>query len=782
MSRVLLVCGLLLLLCGCSRGMIAVNESFSLSPGDTRLAPLGDLSRYQFQFSSSGSFLGSVILNPPPAAAAAPASTNYSVQVLFCSQSALSGLGVVSSVNAFILNVCLDWNLTGFTSACEYRQLLGWNSLLPVNGSVQLQAEVRLGGEGGGAGLSDDFFYFLIFNCAHRVSADSITGNAVSGQYSAIAQSRPGEYLSLSQLPFKSLYVVASALWLLLLGVWCLHLLQHRRWNIRLQAAMLAVPVSKIWVGVPWTLYWHAASRTGLLPWGLGLLADISDALDGVVFVSVLIVIAKGWGVLHAALTRQWRREYVAYVGLLLAAIVAWRLFPLYLLPALVIMALSLFRYIFISVLSNTIAIISTLQSLLQLPQLDPTSTPLWRKLHQYKLYQLSLVLYASLALIVYIWSGIFLLKLPWVNAAGEALLCLALAVAVGWAFWLRPFNPYYYFIVMLYSQRGEQGEPAPASSAAAAAAGAAQGALSDGSAAAGDDSSRRRRERRERRQRRRREEELLGPYAAGGDDAMLDISAGRRALRVQNQDMRLSLLGNDFLEQPPAPRAPPSASSAASPSVDWLPCWRPGMAFPPIPSDPKQWLVTEEEQDAPILILENPDSSLLLGQFVSDVPTAPRIPPEALRFFPPDLVDMLRDDDDSEDEKDKDEEERRQEERRRAQSRGGAAGQGGGDEDDERMAARSPAVRRVSSSSSASPSESSASSARRVSYAPPSLSSSLSGRDSEDSWRREEDDELRAELLARQVSLQQMPAQAAGGEAQGRKIGEDEAKNARQR
>ena len=121
------------------------------------------------------------------------------------------------------------------------------------------------------------------------------------------------------------------------------------------------------------------------------------------------------------------------------------------------------------------------------------------------------------------------------------------------------------------------------------------------------------------------------------------DSERSRRqtALRQQNHHMRAALLNNDYLDQPhrpPSPQLSPSDSFTSAPLL----LWRPGMPVPPFPADPKQWLVTAEEEDAPLLVVHQPDGSIVLGQYASDVPCKVAIPDEALRYFPDELVDML--------------------------------------------------------------------------------------------------------------------------------------------
>ena len=712
-----------------SAAMIDTNVTFQLGSGDLLY---NDRPVPRFSFSSTGNFFLSVTLDRPQSPPAQP--SNYSIQVLFCSSAALSRIGIIgvntqySPIRAF----CPDYDLSTTDTSCEWRVLLGENSAIPPSKYVWTATETSANLE-----LTDDEYTLYIMNCG-AWDADNdfhYMGNALSGQFTFIAQSKPGEYLSLIFIPYKSLYAVSSALWLALLAVWAVHLWRWRAFNIRLQLALVAVPISKAWLGVPFTALYMYASSHGYSNSTWEWASQVSELVDEVVFFTILILIAKGWRILHAELTSRWKKQYVLYMLLLIGASVAWEFGnPAIMMTVLVVAYLLLFQYVFTSVMANTLTIVNTVQAFRPLENhIDPSSLPLWSKLHMYKLYQLALVLYFSISLITYLCASLFLKMLPWVSVAVEQLLALVLGVAVGYGLWLRPFNPYWYWITMLYAQRGEQGGDAGL------------GGAQHSAARAHDDHGSERRERTSRRSSLDRDEQ----------DHIRE-SAGRRALRQQNQDMRAALLHNDHLDQPS--RSPsPSLADSTSFSASSVLLWRPGMPIPPFPADPKQWLVTAEEEDAPLLVVHQPDGSIVLGQYASDVPCKVAIPDEALRYFPDDLVDMLYEADEDE-AKDGEEVEphwrgrrHRANERDEAHHRHTAAAAVAGGVEDERMATSSPAIRRVSSPSQFSFS----SSHHRVSDAPHSVSGSES-----DGWRGADDEDsvpAGAHELSRVVSMQQL-------------------------
>ena len=742
-----------------SRAMIDTNVTFQLSASqstsDLEYQPLDPP---RFTFSSSGSFFLSVTLNPPPPTSPPPPPSNYSVQVLFCSSAALTRLDVLSLQGIPIRRFCPDWSLSLSDTGCEWRVLLGDNTQRPSTFN-QWSASVT----SADVELTDDEYTLFIMNCGAWVDSDNFhyAGNDVSGHFTLIAQSRPGEYLSLTLVPFKSLYAISSVLWLLLMTVWLAHCWQWRWFNIKLQLALLAVPVSRAWLGVPNTAKYVYASRHGVVSEQWEWAAWLSDLVDLVVCFTVLILIAKGWRVLHAELTVRWKKQYVMYMALLVSASVMYKFGQPNLTMTLKVVAyLLLFQYIFTSVMANTLTIVNTVQAFRQLHSVDVTALPLWSKLHMYKLYQLALVLYFSISLITWLCGSLFLKPLPWVSTAVHQLLALLLGVAIMHGLCLRPFNPYWYWITMLYAQRGEQGGDAGLGASHSASVRAQD---EHGSERRGRSSRRSSVERGEQRERTSRRSSV----ERGDQYDRMRESAGRRALRQQNQDMHASLLSNDYLDFPDRPPSPSLSDADPTASPSSL-LWQPGMPVPAFPADPKQWLVTAEEEDAPLLVVHQPDGSIVLGQYASDVPCKVAIPEEALRYFPDDLVDMLLEADEAEG-KDGEEadhyDERARRGRRQANGRerenerhtgaaafSGGAGSGG---DEERMATSSPAVRRVSSPSQFSISSTSR---HRASDAPHSVSDDSS---ESDTWRGADDEDAtgggRGNELSRAVSMQQL-------------------------
>ena len=747
-SPLLLLLSLCLCLCllpSPSHAMIYLNQSFHIPAIDyiATPPPTGSLALYTWQTSSSGSFYVSVTITPPSTPPSTP--TNYSMQAVLCSRSGLTDLGFTSSSppGRMAELLCPDWNLTAAATHCPFTAVLGNHTLLSP---PRWSAEAELHGR-----LDNDWYYLIFMNCAN-IDGNLYKGNDLDGEYSVVAQSRPGEYLSLSYVPHKSLFIVASVLWLLLLLVWAVHLWQHRAWNVRLQVCMLAVPLSKVWLGVPSTLLYLNESSTGLISPSLTLLVSLTTGADALVLFTVLALTAKGWRILHPTLLPLWKKEFALYLVLMLATYVVVLFRPGYLFTVGFILCLMAFRYIFTSVMANTISIINSMQALLVHPLIDPASLPLWHKLHMYKTLQFALVLYFSISLITYFWASFFLSRMPWVEEAMEAAFAIALATTVGYTFALKPFNPYYYPITMLYCQRGEQGELLPSNNAAPSA----------------PSRPRRRRRRAER-------EDGAEPRTASAGRGVEDAdgggeSSGRRALRAQNRDMRASLLEHDYLVAPHAlsPLSPAVSAFTPPPRPSSLTLWHPGLPIPPVPADPKAWLTSPEESSAPILILEQPDRSVVVGQYVSDVPRQPMIPKEALEYFPQELVEMLE-------EGEEEEEEEGEEERGLGFERVGREVRGRVEEGKEERDERERGVERsVGRRGSYSDELSGA-------YVPPSLSSAHSG-DSE-GWRREEEEEEREREerpeIARGVSMQALMHDGAGrsDEDPKRRGGEEERK-----
>jgi len=293
-------------------------------------------------------------------------------------------------------------------------------------------------------------------------------------------------------------------------------------------------------------------------------------------------------------------------------------------------------------VMQNTMSILQQLQLFVGYAEdVDVTLLPLWQKLHMYKVYQLAIVLYFSLDLVCHLGASILLGKLPWMTETMDHALAALLCLVCGYAFWMRPFNPYYYWIVQINSKyqltdnAEEQQEETERNRQTGRTTTNSRESTTTATRAAAEATS-----------------SSADPSPSNQSSSSLissiSSSPSRPSARSTN-DLRASLLDEDDRgghseATVDGGRVLPSASSSSSSfslpnPLNWRPCLSP----PPVPTDSRTWLLTSEEKESPLLILHNPDDSVTIGQFLSPVTDSPSIPNPAKPYFPQQLIHKLK-------------------------------------------------------------------------------------------------------------------------------------------
>lgn len=100
----------------------------------------------------------------------------------------------------------------------------------------------------------------------YRVLQLNCPGDAWRGTMSFIAVNPGGEYLSMSDVPNKTLYLITSFLWTVIYIAWASHVWLYRAFNVRLHTVMVAAPVLKAADSVAQLMYWRLSSETGIEP------------------------------------------------------------------------------------------------------------------------------------------------------------------------------------------------------------------------------------------------------------------------------------------------------------------------------------------------------------------------------------------------------------------------------------------------------------------------------------------------------------------------------------
>jgi len=230
-SRNVLLVGLLFLV-RC-HAMIGQNEHVSLS-SDTRFSIL-----WSFEFASGGSLNFTIDMPSFP-------SSNVSLELLVCTDTEIDHFR-----NTDISTICAAAFPISRNSflPCEWAQQFGPAS---NDGVHSLQMSI--------ASTEHNWYRLLQLNCFEE---------SFEVYLSYIAMNPNGEYLSLSQVPFKALELYAAVGWGILTLLWCINWWRYRFFNVKLQRVITVVPLVKMTVALANLYYWRAESSTGRQPTSL---------------------------------------------------------------------------------------------------------------------------------------------------------------------------------------------------------------------------------------------------------------------------------------------------------------------------------------------------------------------------------------------------------------------------------------------------------------------------------------------------------------------------------
>lgn len=287
---------------------------------------------------------------------------------------------------------------------------------------------------------SRDWYRLLQLNCKK---------DTYLGSYDLTAINPGGEYLSLAEVPYKMLFLVAIVAWSLLLVAWCANWLRYRFFNIKLQRAITSVPFIQIAVSIASMFYWRERSSTGYEPEALYITMFMLSCLSKGIFFICLVFIGKGWGITRNQLGTQELKRIWGMIILLMVAQGVYSKFKGFLLFFLVIMYVLILRYIFASIVENSSTLHTQHQLVRNLNVTNNSSpTPVSIKLQMFKKFQVAMVIYISVDVIFHLWATIFLQSTPWIEDMMEHAITALMAIGVGVALHLRPFNPNFYRIV----------------------------------------------------------------------------------------------------------------------------------------------------------------------------------------------------------------------------------------------------------------------------------------------------------------------------------------------
>jgi hypothetical protein len=421
-----------------SSAMIDTNVDLSCSSDDSFFAA------WSFEFAAGGSYtLISLTLKPSDSWLV----RNNTVQVMLATDSQLDNIR-----SASMDDVCANFPFNYSPVMKNWVMGTGYDN--PVRWAIP---DI----------LSKDWYRLLVLNCA---------GDSFDMVYSDVAVNPGGEYLSLSEVPYKPLFSTFLWIWLAAIGVWSVHVFLYRYFNIGIQSAMLLLPLSKCALCIPSLMYWQSASKNGVYPQGLAWAVLLTATAERVIWFGIAYLLASGWRVTKHALHPLEHRGLSIILCLLALSYFIYELFGGFLIFVLLVAYVLALRVIFAAIVENGNALLRQ-NHMLSRNDIDVDQTPLADKMRMFKSLQVSLLLYVSVDVIFQLWAAIFLKNTPWVGDCAENTLSFLVCVALAWAFRMRPFNPYWLAIMSALIARGPAGEmgaegvPSVRASAAGAAA-----------------------------------------------------------------------------------------------------------------------------------------------------------------------------------------------------------------------------------------------------------------------------------------------------------------------
>lgn len=260
-----------------------------------------------------------------------------------------------------------------------------------------------------------------------------------------VAQNPGGEYLSMNDVPYPTLYAVCTISWIVLLLFWIFRVYQYRIWNIHLQKAMTIIPIFQVVICFLTMISWKEKSRTGYSNDAVETLVFQCDIFyEGAEF-AIFILLAMGWMITRGNLNRLEKRKIRVIIFLWIVARETYKAFRSFSFFFLIIMYVMLIRHIFYHIKMNLVDLRRQQHYLSNFP-ISPQS-PLLVKLRMFKRYQRCLVAFFLIPLVSSLIGQILLFNALWIESAMNEIINGCMAIAIGYNFGLTSFAPCYYRI-----------------------------------------------------------------------------------------------------------------------------------------------------------------------------------------------------------------------------------------------------------------------------------------------------------------------------------------------
>lgn len=287
---------------------------------------------------------------------------------------------------------------------------------------------------------SKDWYYLLQLNCQNIPYHLRI-------KY--FAENPDGEFLSLSDVPFKLLFAFLGIGWTILTLIWMFNWIPYRYFNVNLQSVVTIVPLLQTVFCYISYLLWVTRSQSGIEENQYFWASLVLQGLCKSALFASLLLIANGWGILRDSLGRNEILEILGLSAVLGFCYSLYIYFGGFLLFLVVLSYCLALRSVFASVLFYSHTLVAQFHLLRQF-DVDHSSTPAFSKFQMFKKFQTCTVVYICVDVIFHLWAKIFLRQVPWIEELVEHALLMMTVFLVGIIFRMRPFRPYVFRMDLL--------------------------------------------------------------------------------------------------------------------------------------------------------------------------------------------------------------------------------------------------------------------------------------------------------------------------------------------
>jgi hypothetical protein len=291
---------------------------------------------------------------------------------------------------------------------------------------------------------TQDRYRFLQLNCKEI---------EWSGKLSYVAMNPGGEHLSLTLVPYKTLYHVLVFVFMATLLTWLLHWVRYWRWAILPQLALTALPAAKMVQCFSLLLYWRTCSITGRMPTALYVFSFGVSMITRTLLFLLFFVLACGWGMFTSRVPRPLLLRILAIVAINTVGLAMYHL-GMGMAVIIVLLNYAILWQAFGLICFISRRLIDTQAQLLLSVDIAPSKTPLADKSRALTLLHSTVGLFILADLTIHLWSSVFAATAPWAEDTLENVSVWALWSLIAWGgYRMRPFNPHLNALARAHSQ-----------------------------------------------------------------------------------------------------------------------------------------------------------------------------------------------------------------------------------------------------------------------------------------------------------------------------------------